>query len=101
MCVCVCVCVCVWFVCLFVFAFVASSLSFLDSCNFELENVCGMIQSSGDSADWQRTSQVPRGPESDHSNMGQCKGNRSEILLDFTLGGSSLFLGRERLGFCL
>ncbi|XP_042817505.1 meprin A subunit beta [Panthera tigris] len=53
----------------------SSSLSFLDSCNFELENVCGMIQSSGDSADWQRTSQVPRGPESDHSNMGQCKGS--------------------------
>ncbi|XP_019507608.1 PREDICTED: meprin A subunit beta [Hipposideros armiger] len=51
----------------------ASSLSFMDSCNFELENVCGMIQSSSDNADWQRVSQVPRGPESDHSNMGQCK----------------------------
>ncbi|XP_054174633.1 meprin A subunit beta isoform X1 [Homo sapiens] len=53
----------------------ASSLSFMDSCSFELENVCGMIQSSGDNADWQRVSQVPRGPESDHSNMGQCQGS--------------------------
>ncbi|XP_023399669.2 meprin A subunit beta [Loxodonta africana] len=53
----------------------SSSLSFMDSCNFELENVCGMVQSSGDSADWQRVSQVPGGPENDHSNMGQCKGS--------------------------
>ncbi|XP_070941588.1 meprin A subunit beta isoform X3 [Macaca nemestrina] len=53
----------------------SSSLSFMDSCSFELENVCGMIQSSGDNADWQRVSQVPRGPENDHSNMGQCQGS--------------------------
>ncbi|XP_023365937.1 meprin A subunit beta [Otolemur garnettii] len=53
----------------------SSSLSFMDSCNFELENVCGMIQSSGDSADWQRVSQIPSGPDSDHSNMGQCEGS--------------------------
>uniref|UniRef100_A0A8C7EUZ3 Meprin A subunit n=1 Tax=Neovison vison TaxID=452646 RepID=A0A8C7EUZ3_NEOVI len=52
-----------------------TSLSFMDSCNFELENVCGMIQSSDDQADWQWVSQVPRGPESDHSSMGQCKGS--------------------------
>lgn len=57
-----------------VLCFVASSLSFMDSCNFELENVCGMIQGSGDSADWRRLSRVPGGPESDHSNMGQCAG---------------------------
>ncbi|XP_017729576.1 PREDICTED: meprin A subunit beta isoform X5 [Rhinopithecus bieti] len=53
----------------------SSSLSFMDSCSFELENVCGMIQSSGDNADWQRVSQVPQGPENDHSNMGQCQGS--------------------------
>ncbi|VCX42393.1 unnamed protein product [Gulo gulo] len=52
-----------------------TSLSFMDSCNFELENVCGMIQSSDDNADWQWVSQVPTGPESDHSSMGQCKGS--------------------------
>uniref|UniRef100_A0A8C5KBX7 Meprin A subunit n=1 Tax=Jaculus jaculus TaxID=51337 RepID=A0A8C5KBX7_JACJA len=53
----------------------SSSLSFMDSCNFELENICGMIQSSGDSADWQRVSQLPGGPASDHSSMGLCKGS--------------------------
>ncbi|XP_029417342.1 meprin A subunit beta [Nannospalax galili] len=53
----------------------SSSLSFMDSCDFELENICGMIQSSGDSVDWQRVSQIPGGPESDHSNMGRCKGS--------------------------
>ena len=73
-------------------AFVASSLSFMELCDFELENVCGMIQSSADSADWQRLSQVSEGPESDHSNMGRCRGNRSEILLGFILSASSLFL---------
>ncbi|MEJ1288325.1 meprin 1 beta [Cricetulus griseus] len=51
----------------------SSSFSFMDSCDFELENICGMIQSPGDSADWQRVSQVLGGPENDHSNMGQCK----------------------------
>ncbi|XP_032323019.1 meprin A subunit beta [Camelus ferus] len=63
-----------------------SSLSFMDSCDFELENVCGMIQSSEDSADWRRVSEAPGGPESDYSNMGQCKGtgffmhfNRSSV----------------------
>ncbi|XP_037009675.2 meprin A subunit beta [Artibeus jamaicensis] len=53
----------------------SSSLSFMDSCDFELENVCGMIQSSGDDADWQRVSQVPGGPDNDHSNLGQCTGS--------------------------
>lgn len=72
------------------FASVATSLSFMDSCNFELENVCGMIQSSDDQADWQWVSQVPRGPESDHSSMGQCKGNTREILRDFTFGRPSI-----------
>ncbi|XP_069906450.1 meprin A subunit beta isoform X4 [Oryctolagus cuniculus] len=52
-----------------------SSLSFMDSCNFELENVCGMIQGSGDAADWQRVSRASGGPETDHSNMGQCEGS--------------------------
>lgn len=65
-------------------AFIASSLSFMDSCDFELENICGMIQSSGDSADWQWVSQVLGGPENDHSNMGQCKGNSlSPVALAF------------------
>lgn len=54
----------------------ASSLSFMDTCSFELENICGMIQSSDDNSDWQRLSQVPAGPSTDHTNMGECKGRR-------------------------
>uniref|UniRef100_K7FCP1 Meprin A subunit n=1 Tax=Pelodiscus sinensis TaxID=13735 RepID=K7FCP1_PELSI len=50
-----------------------SSLSFMDTCTFELENVCGMIQSSEDNSDWQRVSQVSAGPRTDHTNMGDCK----------------------------
>ncbi|NWT43514.1 MEP1B protein, partial [Chroicocephalus maculipennis] len=51
----------------------ASSLSFMDTCSFELENICGMIQSSDDNSDWQRLSHVPAGPNTDHTNMGECK----------------------------
>ncbi|XP_032916602.1 meprin A subunit beta [Catharus ustulatus] len=50
-----------------------SSLSFMDTCSFELENICGMIQSSADMSDWQRLSQVPAGPNADHTNMGKCE----------------------------
>lgn len=46
----------------------------MDTCSFELENICGMIQSSDDSSDWQRLSQVPTGPHTDHTNMGECEG---------------------------
>ncbi|NWZ23712.1 MEP1B protein, partial [Asarcornis scutulata] len=53
----------------------SSSLSFMDTCSFELENICGMIQSSDDSSDWQRLSQVPTGPHTDHTNMGECEGS--------------------------
>uniref|UniRef100_A0A8B9FZI9 Meprin A subunit n=1 Tax=Amazona collaria TaxID=241587 RepID=A0A8B9FZI9_9PSIT len=51
----------------------SSSLSFMDTCSFELENICGMIQSSDDNSDWQRLSHVPAGPHTDHTNMGECE----------------------------
>ncbi|XP_009681352.2 meprin A subunit beta isoform X1 [Struthio camelus] len=51
----------------------SSSLTFMDTCSFELENICGMIQSSDDNSDWQRLSQVPAGPNTDHTNMGECE----------------------------
>uniref|UniRef100_G3VYV7 Metalloendopeptidase n=1 Tax=Sarcophilus harrisii TaxID=9305 RepID=G3VYV7_SARHA len=53
----------------------SSSKIFMDSCDFELENICGMIQSSEDNGDWQRVSQVSGGPDSDHSYLGKCKGS--------------------------
>lgn len=52
----------------------------MDTCSFELENICGMIQSSDDNSDWQRLSQVPAGPNTDHTNMGECKGMRKKLL---------------------
>ncbi|XP_004853164.1 meprin A subunit beta [Heterocephalus glaber] len=74
-----------------------SSLSFMDSCNFELENVCGMIQSSRDSVDWQRVSQIPGGPENDHSNMGQCQGSGFFMHFDsqsVNVGGTAVLESR-------
>ncbi|XP_072460600.1 meprin A subunit beta-like isoform X2 [Notamacropus eugenii] len=52
----------------------SSSLAFMDSCDFELENICGMIQSSEDNGNWQRVSQVPGGPDTDQSYLDKCRG---------------------------
>ncbi|XP_067308263.1 meprin A subunit beta [Pseudorasbora parva] len=53
-----------------------SSSTFLDSCNFELENICGMIQSheNASTASWQRVSKAAGGPDTDYTNMGRCDG---------------------------
>ncbi|XP_074492504.1 meprin A subunit beta-like isoform X2 [Sebastes fasciatus] len=50
-----------------------TSSNFVDSCDFELENICGMIQGPGN-AKWEQRSSVSGGPQTDFSNMGQCKG---------------------------
>ncbi|XP_016288096.2 meprin A subunit beta [Monodelphis domestica] len=52
----------------------SSSKTFMDSCDFDQEDICGMIQSSEDNADWQRVSQVPGGPDTDQTYLGKCKG---------------------------
>ncbi|XP_026201449.1 meprin A subunit beta-like [Anabas testudineus] len=49
------------------------SSTFVDSCNFEEENICGMIQGPGN-AKWEQQSSASGGPEVDFTNMGQCKG---------------------------
>ncbi|XP_033494395.2 meprin A subunit beta-like isoform X1 [Epinephelus lanceolatus] len=49
------------------------SSTFVDSCDFEEENICGMIQAPGH-AKWERRSSARGGPKTDFSNMGQCKG---------------------------
>ncbi|XP_072267378.1 meprin A subunit beta-like isoform X2 [Pyxicephalus adspersus] len=51
----------------------SSSLTFLDSCSFENDDICGMLQTSSDTSDWQRVSQVPNGPSSDHTFSGKDK----------------------------
>ncbi|XP_036452451.1 meprin A subunit beta [Colossoma macropomum] len=48
--------------------------TFLDTCDFEQENICGMIQGHDDMADWERVSMATGGPDTDYSNMGQCTG---------------------------
>ncbi|XP_062849682.1 meprin A subunit beta [Trichomycterus rosablanca] len=49
-----------------------SASTFLDTCDFEEENICGMIQNHGDKADWVRGGQAVGGPHTDYSNMGRC-----------------------------
>ncbi|KAK2836030.1 hypothetical protein Q5P01_016514 [Channa striata] len=49
-----------------------TSSTFVDSCNFEEENICGMIEGPGNSK-WQQRSSVSGGPEADFTSMGQCK----------------------------
>ncbi|KAK2860121.1 hypothetical protein Q7C36_004287 [Tachysurus vachellii] len=48
--------------------------TFLDTCDFELENICGMIQGQDDQADWERVTKANGGPDTDYSNMGRCNG---------------------------
>ncbi|XP_072296588.1 meprin A subunit beta [Eucyclogobius newberryi] len=49
--------------------------TFLDSCDFERENICGMIQGAGDTTDWRRVSSAAGGPATDYSNLGKCTGS--------------------------
>ncbi|XP_056149215.1 meprin A subunit beta [Lampris incognitus] len=51
------------------------AVTFLDSCDFERENICGMIQGPGDQADWLRVDQAAGGPGTDYSNLGKCSGS--------------------------
>ncbi|KAF7646427.1 hypothetical protein LDENG_00187960 [Lucifuga dentata] len=50
-----------------------TSSAFVESCDFEEENICGMIEGPGN-AHWERRSSVSGGPQNDFTNMGQCKG---------------------------
>uniref|UniRef100_A0A8C5QKY2 Meprin A subunit n=1 Tax=Leptobrachium leishanense TaxID=445787 RepID=A0A8C5QKY2_9ANUR len=50
----------------------STTLTFLDSCTFEYNNICGMVQGTADNADWNHILQIPAGPSSDHTNLGKC-----------------------------
>ncbi|XP_039670909.1 meprin A subunit beta [Perca fluviatilis] len=58
--------------------------TFLDSCDFERENICGMIQGQGAKADWVRVAKADGGPNTDYSNMGKCTG--SGYFMHFSTG---------------
>uniref|UniRef100_A0A3B5M6U0 Metalloendopeptidase n=1 Tax=Xiphophorus couchianus TaxID=32473 RepID=A0A3B5M6U0_9TELE len=62
----------------------SKSSTFLDSCDFERENICGMIQGHGDKADWVRVASAAGGPDMDYSNMGKCTG--SGYFMHFSTG---------------
>ncbi|XP_052442202.1 meprin A subunit beta isoform X12 [Carassius gibelio] len=47
---------------------------FLDSCQFEEPNICGMIQGDGGNAKWARVQRVKGGPQTDYTNLGRCQG---------------------------
>ncbi|CAG01597.1 unnamed protein product, partial [Tetraodon nigroviridis] len=49
------------------------SSTFVESCSFEEDNICGMIRGSGNRK-WERRASVDGGPQTDFTNMGQCKG---------------------------
>uniref|UniRef100_A0A3Q1BIT7 Metalloendopeptidase n=1 Tax=Amphiprion ocellaris TaxID=80972 RepID=A0A3Q1BIT7_AMPOC len=58
--------------------------TFLDSCDFERENICGMVQGQGDKADWVRVAKAAGGPDTDYSNLGKCTG--SGYFMHFSTG---------------
>ncbi|CAL8269224.1 unnamed protein product [Arctogadus glacialis] len=48
------------------------SSTFVESCDFEELNICGMIQ--GPNNKWEQRMAVSAGPQTDFTSMGQCKG---------------------------
>ncbi|KAJ3595262.1 hypothetical protein NHX12_004566 [Muraenolepis orangiensis] len=60
--------------------------TFLDSCDFERENICGMVQGPEANSPWVRVTQAPGGPSTDYSNMGKCTG--SGYFMHFTSGSA-------------
>ncbi|XP_069815748.1 meprin A subunit beta-like [Dendropsophus ebraccatus] len=52
----------------------ATSITFVDTCDFEYNNICGMIQGTGDSDDWKTVMAIyPDGPINDHTYMETCE----------------------------
>ncbi|XP_046905987.1 LOW QUALITY PROTEIN: meprin A subunit beta [Hypomesus transpacificus] len=51
-----------------------ASSTYLDSCSFEKENICGMIQGPEGNRPWERRNHVDGGPQTDYTEMGDCKG---------------------------
>ncbi|XP_056620781.1 meprin A subunit beta, partial [Triplophysa dalaica] len=52
----------------------SAGLTFLDSCQFEQPNICGMIQGEGGNAKWTREQSAEGGPKTDFTVLGQCQG---------------------------
>ncbi|XP_024128946.1 meprin A subunit beta [Oryzias melastigma] len=61
--------------------------TFLDSCDFERENICGMVQGHEDKADWVRVISAAGGPDMDYTNNGKCVG--SGYFMHFNTGAAN------------
>ncbi|KAM5158209.1 uncharacterized protein ACMZJ9_009466 [Mantella aurantiaca] len=76
----------------------SSSLTFLNSCSFEGEDICGMLQDNSDTSDWQRVSRVPNGPSSDHTFIGKDKSNTGYFMhFSTSAGNGSIAILESRL----
>uniref|UniRef100_A0A673BL85 Meprin A subunit n=1 Tax=Sphaeramia orbicularis TaxID=375764 RepID=A0A673BL85_9TELE len=70
----------------------ANTHTLLDQCSFELINICGMVQSSIDNADWVQTLSSPN--DTDHTLVGRCRDSGYFMKFDTSSGepGSSALL---------
>lgn len=59
--------------------FPAKSSMFVESCQFEEENMCGMIEGAGNKK-WERHASVDGGPPTDFSHMGECNGDSCHFI---------------------
>ncbi|KAM7395821.1 hypothetical protein PAMA_007213 [Pampus argenteus] len=64
----------------------ANTLTLLDQCSFELENICGMIQNEDDNADWVQTLSSPANP--DHTLSGRCRDSGYYMRFDTSSGAA-------------
>ncbi|NXP06523.1 MEP1A protein, partial [Thinocorus orbignyianus] len=62
-----------------------STHTFLDQCSFELENICGMIQSTRDDVDWVHQLSSATG-QADHILSGSCRGAGYVMYFDTNSG---------------
>uniref|UniRef100_A0A8C5M8T6 Metalloendopeptidase n=1 Tax=Leptobrachium leishanense TaxID=445787 RepID=A0A8C5M8T6_9ANUR len=62
----------------------ATPSTFHGSCTFEDEDICGFVQSSEDNSDWQQVSYESSGPTSDHTYLGNAKGNLTGHFMHFS-----------------
>ncbi|KAF7663787.1 hypothetical protein LDENG_00200080 [Lucifuga dentata] len=70
----------------------ANTHTLLDQCSFELINICGMIQTEADNADWVQT--LSTSADIDHTLAGQCRDAGYFMMFDTSKGvvGSSALL---------
>ncbi|XP_075922805.1 meprin A subunit beta isoform X1 [Petromyzon marinus] len=62
------------------------SLAFMEQCNFEELNICGMIQGAGDTLDWQQVTSAVNGPASDFTHLTSCPGKGSFMFMNTSVG---------------